>query len=1314
MFVKHLYKECENHNKLECVLYRNLSQEEEEQFFAFLDSLDPEKAADIKVLYYVQRSRFSETLSSYEKYGFDLRTKGLASQFGAKPRHKLLQCYRFLLPSVSLDCIEAVKKQRDVINWVEVKKPTPMSVYVNEVNDKAEYRSTFIQAAFNKVKDTFLDKYLNTSKVNKISSIDEPFLGTPLITPLKKRSLIKVVNPRVIEEDEEPTKKIARLSFGSLTTNERLTPKGLALLHTPIVKRRSIKSTFMADSFSICPTPTSILKNRHISAKKEMIKSPGVRFSIPRSLTPASESSVITVKSTESSVSDEIEKNDFEVGNNHSKNINIFSRVNSDDTISIDSTYKTNDNFSKDLENGKRTAECTTMEINSYSSPSIKQRRSYKRLTENVTPVRSSPRIRKKESLNLAEDKQVIDHVNKSELVDKTESEHHSIEIPVITPRKSINRQVLERSSLKKSTSKIKVFHSEEKSDILLSTNNSLCALTNNIETMDTYVKEQNRTLERHSVRSNLNVRKESEEFEDDSTCKEIDDKELLKLNQNQSNIENEETMSYNTKLRRSKSTSEERAILKDSCIQETSIQESKTFNNDNENYDFNFLTDEEMSESAIFSDFKDKEMPVLSDFMRQLVYGKKNSPDGKHETNIESTDEPSNKSLSSDVENEPEEPKFKDQNDASVILIEPSIQSDKNDEKRTEDSIRTSLNNEISEDPTNDYDDTNEANILEKNIAENTSNLTSFYESFSREEPQQELSSDNEQPLETCYIDTFEKNISKIVDSDQDSEGKLETKSESEEISENITEENKDSSNKSLSIFEKGFVEQKEKLNASTQTNSTVLNKHKNLINKIVDSDQDCESKTKSESKNISENVSDGNNGSSDKSLSVFDKGFLEQKEKLDASIQTDSTVLKKNVRNKKGKGLVQKNITEDSDDNTSDNGVINYKDGSNDKKGSVPVKDLLGSDKESNIKDGKITGEINEDVESKIQSTSETTSITSSVRLTRRRSSAPVDQDKNISVLKEPANEPSSKNKNPRTKLLRKPDEHFDLSITEPPQSPIIPNRRKTRCFSEEPVATKNKQHSREFEFLLDTIESSRKSRYKKLESPEKEETNESQLKKYSTARRLTRRQAHILENNQPSVSGKLDLFIDSSSVKEEPTKDIRTKRTRSNSTISEKSISSEVKVKTRGSRKKSISEDSPANSDIESQERDVIKATRRLRSNSSDKNVDLNSEEKKLSISKSGRSRLRSSSVDEDVPETTVVRTLRKRTRSTSDQSDTDSVVSSVSTRTRRTARSTSADAEDVIKRKTSRKVGKNRGLTDIPEETTADNKVRKTNK
>lgn len=65
-------------------------------------------------------------------------------------------------------------------------RPTPLSVFVHNNQEKVQYKSTIIHAAISKAKDTFSDT-MNTKLLNDILTEEIPFLRTPTAVRNVKR-----------------------------------------------------------------------------------------------------------------------------------------------------------------------------------------------------------------------------------------------------------------------------------------------------------------------------------------------------------------------------------------------------------------------------------------------------------------------------------------------------------------------------------------------------------------------------------------------------------------------------------------------------------------------------------------------------------------------------------------------------------------------------------------------------------------------------------------------------------------------------------------------------------------------------------------------------------------------------------------------------------------------------------------------------------------------------------------------------------------------------------------------------------------------
>ncbi|XP_076270585.1 uncharacterized protein LOC143202735 isoform X1 [Rhynchophorus ferrugineus] len=264
----HIFNECNKTESLHSILYRCLNNEEERAFFRYLQSTRSPRCEDLKIFYFLLRSRF---LEAFDSYSSNKRSKpenqGLMGQKDATTADNIVRMFKSLLPDVNKNLVELVRKERSNL-WKEVEKPTPLSVFVHNAKDQVQYKSSVIFAALAKAKQTF-DTTLNESKCNnEVVTEETPFLRTPTIFKSMSRIEKPLVKSKIIEQNElgeeygpSPCKKLKlspRASKLSPVKNLNTSSIIHSKLATPIVRRKN----FSIEPDASCSTilPHSILK----------------------------------------------------------------------------------------------------------------------------------------------------------------------------------------------------------------------------------------------------------------------------------------------------------------------------------------------------------------------------------------------------------------------------------------------------------------------------------------------------------------------------------------------------------------------------------------------------------------------------------------------------------------------------------------------------------------------------------------------------------------------------------------------------------------------------------------------------------------------------------------------------------------------------------------------------------------------------------------------------------------------------------------------------------------------------------------------
>jgi hypothetical protein len=257
-FLSHFFNECKKNDKLKSLIYRSLTLADENFFLKYLTNSNQSEAEDLHVYYHVLRSHFMEAFESHQRtVPNQIETQGLVGQENAIPRDKLVYNLKKLLPDVNRNLINLCHKERNNV-WQQVSIPTPMSVFVHNLNENVQYKSTLIGAALAKAKQTFSE---TVSRKFKLDTEGTPFLRTPTVSVGSRRRAVVVVQPRVISVDQDEVDVLSPPSAKRLKLSPRRnTPLSASIpcrLETPIVKRKTPR---VCEQERKTPTPHSILK----------------------------------------------------------------------------------------------------------------------------------------------------------------------------------------------------------------------------------------------------------------------------------------------------------------------------------------------------------------------------------------------------------------------------------------------------------------------------------------------------------------------------------------------------------------------------------------------------------------------------------------------------------------------------------------------------------------------------------------------------------------------------------------------------------------------------------------------------------------------------------------------------------------------------------------------------------------------------------------------------------------------------------------------------------------------------------------------
>ncbi|XP_023712052.1 protein ELYS [Cryptotermes secundus] len=308
--LQHFFSACQQMNQLSVVLQLALSPIEEEAFTYFLQNCHNPWADDMRVMYYLERSRIAEAMevnssirSSKSHIDPNSLKRGRTEDKPSCVRDTIVQAYAKTLPSVTRKlALYCAQEKSCFTNWKQVSQPTPMSVEVHRGElQPVRYKSSLIQATLEKARETWshmIQSPVQSSTPSKRdrSSMENPsvemtpFLCTPRAasdTSNFTRNVTAVVFPTLTytspkSDDDLGSSPVKRFRYsghyssplGSAIASSRKrldrysNPDALSLLQTPHVRRRTPSSFSRLQekqdlsSSNTVFTPQSILKVR--------------------------------------------------------------------------------------------------------------------------------------------------------------------------------------------------------------------------------------------------------------------------------------------------------------------------------------------------------------------------------------------------------------------------------------------------------------------------------------------------------------------------------------------------------------------------------------------------------------------------------------------------------------------------------------------------------------------------------------------------------------------------------------------------------------------------------------------------------------------------------------------------------------------------------------------------------------------------------------------------------------------------------------------------------------------------------------------
>lgn len=252
------FRACKKYGKLNEILHLALDSEEEEVFVKFLEE---NRTEDLRLLYYLQRCRYSEAISSYSiQYQSNFIKDTQSTTFS------MLGAYNATLPDIAKRfSTNAAATGQDVD--LKARYPRPMShckshdqlqnIYETVI---AKSRETYLRGE--KCQTPFVSAPCTSLKLNNYSANVNCILF-PIHKSRGKRTLDQIYDRDDNTNDGPDHVKRRKLSDGTVSSNKPSSKESVltTAFDTPLVKRKLDAST---NKDSVPPTPQSILKIRQL------------------------------------------------------------------------------------------------------------------------------------------------------------------------------------------------------------------------------------------------------------------------------------------------------------------------------------------------------------------------------------------------------------------------------------------------------------------------------------------------------------------------------------------------------------------------------------------------------------------------------------------------------------------------------------------------------------------------------------------------------------------------------------------------------------------------------------------------------------------------------------------------------------------------------------------------------------------------------------------------------------------------------------------------------------------------------------------
>ena len=271
------YKKAEELSKLDSVLQLSLTSQEEREFVSFLQSSSRADSQEVLLMYYLQRSRFTEAL----QLNTSLQARGLST--GA--RDAIMSRYRDILPGLANSL--ANKRINLAPNTAQV-RPVPLSVTLQDKNIKLSSHATQIEAmlatpksqrnvpmtpfrARDKRKSNIVKPLDITSTTKRKADEEEGKENDSVCFPIEEDISLNKTKPVNVTSIVSPPRKRTRLS--DVTTlnmsvksmrrvSRYMTADAISILSTPTIKK--VRTNVSSARIDLDSTPTSILKVKQL------------------------------------------------------------------------------------------------------------------------------------------------------------------------------------------------------------------------------------------------------------------------------------------------------------------------------------------------------------------------------------------------------------------------------------------------------------------------------------------------------------------------------------------------------------------------------------------------------------------------------------------------------------------------------------------------------------------------------------------------------------------------------------------------------------------------------------------------------------------------------------------------------------------------------------------------------------------------------------------------------------------------------------------------------------------------------------------